>query len=213
MLDRFPKSTTWGSFARVVRSAVSVLALVLVFVLATIAGFVIHLDTNATRRLAARLTNSLVSAELVAELRIERIEVLSAERLVVSRASLLDEFGKPVLVAEQLDVRFGLFALLRGIFGKKEVRVTIPDVRAEKVFVGLTRDEKTGDLTIENAFRPTSPGPPGGAKKPVFVTLSQIHRRGGLALDESAGHRAGTGTGPRAQLRDSLPRRRDSFSR
>ncbi len=159
---------------RIVRRVALALGLGFVFVLATAVGFVLHLDTAAGRRLVARLTNSLVSGLLVADLRIERIDALTPTRLVVSRAALLDRLGKPVMVAEGLDARFDLFELLDGIFGGTDVRVTVPDVRVERFFFALTRDRERGGFTIESAFDLVPSGPPSPSPKKVFVALPRI---------------------------------------
>lgn len=160
--------------ARTVRKIALAVGLALVFVFATAVGFVLHLDTTAGRRLVARLTNSLVSGLLVADLRIERIDALTPTRLVVSRATLLDRLGKPLMVAEGLDARFDLYELLDGILGDTEVRVAVPDVRVERFFFALTRDPERGVFTVESAFDTVPSGPPNPSPKKVFVALPRI---------------------------------------
>ncbi|HEX6766241.1 MAG TPA: hypothetical protein VF103_12205, partial [Polyangiaceae bacterium] len=173
MLRHASTNEARGLAGRAVRRSAAFVAWFLVFAVAFVAGVSMHLDTTRGRRLVARLTNELVSELLVSDLRIERIDGIGTTRLFVPRAALVDHFGKPVLLAENLDVRFDLLTLLGGIFAGDDVRVTIPDVRAERVVVGLTRDPKTRHLTIETAFDPARPshGPPG---KRIFVKLSRI---------------------------------------
>lgn len=175
MSRRFFMSTAWGLVERSARRAVSVIALAVVFISATAISVVIHIDTRAARRLAAKEASSAVSHVLVGDLRIDGIDSIAPNRVVVSRAAMLDRLGKPVLVAEALDVRFGLFALLRGIFEGDDVRVALPDVRAERVAVVLTRDEEKGGVTFETVFDMARSGTPGGKKgKPVSVELPRI---------------------------------------
>ena len=167
-------SAARGPALRVVRRAAPAAAYALVFVLTCALGVVLHLRTSAGRRLVARETSALVSSLLVAGLRVERIDVLSPTRLFVSRATLSDRLGQPVLRAEELDVRFGLMTLLGGILSEREVRVALPEVRAKHVAVWLMRDPASGGLTFETAFDTRgakSPGPPG---KPVVVALPHI---------------------------------------
>lgn len=166
-------SAARGPALRVVRRAAPAAAHALVFALSLVLAVVLHLDTTAGRRLVARQTSTLVSSLLVAGLHVESIDVLSPTRLEVTRATLVDRLGKPVLRAEGLEVRFGLITLLAGILGQHEVHVTIPDVRAERVFVWIRRDPASGGVTFETAFDtrgPKSPGP----SKPVRVALPRI---------------------------------------
>ena len=167
-------SAARGPALRAVRRAAPAAAYALVFVLASLLGVVLHLRTSAGRRLVARETSALVSSLLVAGLRIERIDVLSPTRLFVSRATLLDRLGQPVLRAEELDVHFGLATLLGGIFGEHEVRVVLPEVRAKHVAVWLLRDPESGGLTFETAFDTRAPKSPGPPSKPIVVRLPHI---------------------------------------
>ncbi|HEV8551596.1 MAG TPA: hypothetical protein VGQ57_21255, partial [Polyangiaceae bacterium] len=167
-------SAARGHAWRVLRRALPAAAFSLVFLLASAGSFVLHLGTNAGRRLVAREANALVSGLLVSGLAIEHIAVLAPGRLRVSRATLLDRLGKPVLRAEGLEARFGLFTLLRGILGEGAVRVAIDDVRAERVSVWLTRDPARGGLTLETAFDTRTPSRPGAASTPVFVSLPHL---------------------------------------
>jgi hypothetical protein len=167
-------SAARGPALRVVRRAAPAAAYALVFVLTSALGLVLHLRTSAGRRLVARDTSALVSSLLVAGLRIDRIDVLSPTRLRVSRATLLDRLGQPVLRAEELDVRFGLVTLLGGIVSEREVRVVLPEVHAKHVAVWLLRDPASGGLTFETAFDTRAPKSPGPPSKPVVVRLPRI---------------------------------------
>jgi len=179
-------SAARGPALRVVRRAALAAALVLVFALSCVLGVVLHLDTNAGRRVVAHQTNALVSSLLVAGLRIEKIETLSPTRLSVSRATLLDRLGKPVLRAEGLEVRFGLLTLLGGILGDGAVKVALPDVRAAHVTVWLTRDPERGGLTLETAFDTRGPKSPGPAT-PIFVALPRIEVRSATVATDLPG--------------------------
>ncbi|HEX6273881.1 MAG TPA: translocation/assembly module TamB domain-containing protein [Polyangiaceae bacterium] len=167
-------SNAWGPIERGVRRVAPALGLTLVFLAASVLGFVFHLDTAPGRRLVARATNSLVSELLVSDLRIERIDVLSPATLRVSRAVLLDRSGKPVMAAEGLEARFGLVELLRGILAADAVRVRISDVTVERFTFALLRDRERGGFSIETAFDPMPSGPRTTPPKPVFVALPRI---------------------------------------
>lgn len=174
MARRFFMSTAWSLVERSARRALSLFALTIVFVLSAGVGLVVHLDTKPGRAVVARLVSSLASKELVGDIQVDRIDRLSRNRLVVSRATVLDRLGKPVLAAEGLDARFELFALLRGILGGTGVLVAIPDVHAERVHVWLTPDQQKGGITFETVFDMAHPGPPNGPKKPLRVALPRI---------------------------------------
>jgi len=168
-------------------------ALALVFTLAFSAGVLLHSNTNAGRRRVARETGALVSRLLVAGLLIERIDVLSPGRLAVSRATLFDRLGKPVLQADGLEVRFGAVALVRGIFGDAGVRIALPDVRAERVSVWLTLDPVQGGLTLETAFDTRAPKGP-GPSKPIAVSLPHIAVKQALVATDLPGIERARGT-------------------
>jgi hypothetical protein len=194
MSRRFFMSTAWGVVERSARRALSAIGLVVVFTVAVAISLAIHVNTIPARRLVAKETNMLVSKVLVGDLRIDRIDSISSNRLVVSRAAMLDRLGKPVLVASGLDVRFGLFALLRGIFEGDDVRVTVPDVRAERVAVYLTRDEEKGGVTFETVFDMAASKPGGSKGKPASVALPRIAVRSASVTTNQSGLEETTAT-------------------
>jgi hypothetical protein len=163
-----------GPIVRGIRRVAPALGLALVFTVASAAGLVLHLDTAAGRRLVARFASSLVSGLLVSDLRIERIDVLSSTTLRVSRAALLDGAGRPLMVAEGLEARFGVVEVLRGILGADAVRVRVPDVSVERFSFALLRDRERGGFGIETAFDTVPSGPRSSSAKPVYVALPRI---------------------------------------
>lgn len=162
---------------RFVRRAATLVLLALLLGVSTLIGVVLHLDTALGRRLIAREVNALVSGLVTSELRIEKIALLSHDRLLIERASLNDLQGKPVLWAEGLEARFGLISLLSGIVGASSVRVNVPEVRIERFGLGLNEDPKrSGHFTLESSFDSRTPKS-GGPPAPVVVELPNIQVR------------------------------------
>jgi translocation and assembly module TamB len=147
--------------------------LLLIFGVSTLAGGVLHVDTAAGRRLVAREVNAAVSSLVTSELRIEKIDTLSFDRLVVSRARLIDPQGRPIMTAEGLEARFELIALLRGVLSGSAVRVHVPAVTIRHFALGLSEDPaRSGHFTLERAFDARTP--PSGGGPDVIVELPSI---------------------------------------
>ncbi|HEY0463112.1 MAG TPA: hypothetical protein VGC79_02835, partial [Polyangiaceae bacterium] len=100
-----------------------------------------YLQTAPGRRLLAAKVSAWVSRELVAELRIESIDVLARDRLVVSSATLFDSKGRAVLRVHGLSAPLDALTLLKNIVFEPAARVELPNVHAERLEVGLYRAE------------------------------------------------------------------------
>jgi len=186
MRGRFWSSATWSRVGPVAWRAFTVALLALVFVLASAVGVVLQLGTAPGRRFIAETVSGLVSAELVSDLRIERIDVLSPSHLVVSRAVLVDRLGKPLFVLEGVDARFNLAAVVGGVTGD-DIRVAVPEIAVERLSFHLTRDPEKGGFTVETAFN-TMPDPkPPGPSTPVFVNLPHITVRSASVTTDQPG--------------------------
>lgn len=137
------------------------------------AGILFHIDTRLARRAIASELSNRVSDLLVSNLVIEDIESISTDRLLVSRAALLDHRGNVVFEVQGLDARFELLDVLSGALAQDGVRVVVPDVRVHHVRFELTRDEELGELTVATAFDLKSENEEATAA-PVFVALPAI---------------------------------------
>jgi hypothetical protein len=163
----------WAKFRRFVRRVVVVSACALLALVVSLAAVLLYLQSAPGRRWLSARVSDLVSRELVADLRIERLDVISPRRVVVARATLSDGHGRALLAASGLEVRFELFGLLEHILFGPEVSVAIPEVTAERLEVGLYRDTH-GDLVLEHAFDSATPSTSGAPSRPLRLRLPRI---------------------------------------
>jgi hypothetical protein len=163
----------WPKFRRVARRVGWISAALVLGLVAVGIASVLWLESAAGRRWLCAKVNDFVSHELVADLRIERLEVLSSHRIVASQATLLDEHGRALLRVNGLEARFELVSLVEHILFGPAVRVTVPEVSAERLEVGLYRDAR-GDLELTHAFESSTPSPSRPGARPVRVELPHI---------------------------------------
>jgi translocation and assembly module TamB len=181
----------WAKVRRIARRAAWVSCVVLLGVTIAALGLLVYLQTAAGRRFVAAKVSELVSHELVADLRIERLDVISADRIVAARATLVDAHGRPLLAVSGLEARFQLTSLLAHIFFGPEIRVIVPEVSAERLEVGLYRDEK-GDLLLEHAFESQTPSPTPRAGRPLRLGLPRINAKAVSVANDLPGLAHGT---------------------
>ncbi|HEX2674257.1 MAG TPA: hypothetical protein VHM25_25445, partial [Polyangiaceae bacterium] len=160
-----PLRRTLRRFAR--RAAVFIGAFAAIALL-VFCGLLAYLQTAPGRRLLATKVSEWVSRELVAELRIERIEVLSSRRLSISSATLFDAKGRAVLAVRGVRAPLDAWTLLHNAL-EPTARVELPDVHVEQLEVGLYRTE-SGGISLVDAFDSASPAktttPPRTTKGP-----------------------------------------------
>jgi len=164
---------------RIARRAMRILGFsafgALVVALASLA----FLRTASGRGFLAAKVSAWVTRELVAELRIGQIEVLSSDRLVISGATLFDAKGRAVLRVHGVSARLDAITLLRNAFAGPSTRVDLPMVRVEQLEIGLYTTE-SGELSLIRAFdsqpqpvREKRSSTSNGGKGP-FVHLPQV---------------------------------------
>ncbi|HYQ30834.1 MAG TPA: hypothetical protein VER04_26560, partial [Polyangiaceae bacterium] len=113
----------------------------------------------------------------MSELRIERIDVLSKDQLVVSRVTLLDAKGRPVLDLRGLRARLDAWTLIKNALFQPTTRIELPRVTVERLEIGVYRTE-SGGVSLTEAFDTrASPGksesPSTGGKSPR-IQLPQV---------------------------------------
>jgi translocation and assembly module TamB len=144
------------------------------FALALLFGVLAYLQTASGRGLLAAKVSAWVSGELLAELRIDRVDVLANDRLVISGATLFDAKGRAVLRVRNVTARLDAWTLLTKLVSEPTVRVELPDVRVESLELGLYRTE-TGDLSLIEAFSSRNPSlTPGKSGKGPHILLPKI---------------------------------------
>ena len=153
---------------RFARRAAAFVAAFAAFALLVFCGLLAYLHTASGRRFLAAKVSAWVSREIVAELRIERIDVLSSNRLVISRATVFDAKGRAVLSVRGLRAPLDAWTLLHNAL-EPTARVELPNVQVEQLEVGLYRTE-SGGISLADAFDSASPAkpttPPRAAKGP-----------------------------------------------
>lgn len=144
-----------------------------------------YLQTASGRRLLAAKVSELVSRELVAELRIERIDVLSRERLAISDLTLFDAKGRAVLGLRGLSVPLSPWTMLRSAL-EPTARVELPRVHVEQLQLGLYRTESGGISLVdalESASPATSKTPPKASNGPRIHLPSIVIDRASARTD------------------------------
>ena len=172
----------WARFRRVVRRVAWVLGSAFAASLVALVVLLLYLQSAPGRRFLSRRVSEFVSRELVSELRIERLDVISPRVLVASRATLTDAHGRTLLAVRGLEARFELTSLLAHIVFGPEVRVLVPEVRADALEVGLYRDAH-GDLVIANAFDMKTPSTGTKASRPLRLSLPHVVVRSASAYN------------------------------
>jgi hypothetical protein len=136
-----------------------VLGFVALAALVTVVSALAYLHSASGRRFLAAKVSTAVSQEFVAELRIERIDVLSHERVLISGATLFDADKRAVIHLKGVEAEFDVLTLLRSVAFEPAARIELSSVRVERLEIGLFRT-KTGGLSLVQAFESKKPSPP-----------------------------------------------------
>ncbi len=172
----------------IVRGLVGLSALVL-FVVASVGGLLLHLDLPPSRRLAATITARVLGSELRGSFEVAGIEELSPYGLRVERFDVRDPDGELVLRVQGLRARADLLGILRdALFDSGKLTIVIEHARVERARVLLLPVPGASEPTLAVAFTPRGPSTPGG--RPVRVWLPAIelgrgHVSGRLAFAPS----------------------------
>jgi len=150
------------------------LGVVAVGALITLCGLLVYLHTASGRSFLAAKVNAWVSRELLSELRIERVDVLANDRLVISDVTLFDAKGRAVLRLRGVTARLDAWTLLRNALFEPAARIELPDVRIERLELGLYGTE-TGELSLMDAFSSRTPRlTPGKPAKGPHIQLPKV---------------------------------------
>ncbi|MEI9951270.1 MAG: translocation/assembly module TamB domain-containing protein [Pseudomonadota bacterium] len=145
--------------------------------LVVLLGLLAYLHTASGRRFLAEKLSAWVSQELLAELRIERIDVLANDRLVISGATLFDANKRAVLRVRGLTAQLDVLTLLANAVFDPALRIELSNVHVERLEIGLYRAE-TGGISLGQAFEPRSPisnrPPSSKSGKDLSIHLPQI---------------------------------------
>ncbi len=164
----------------IVGRALAALGLTAVFLASTLAGFLLHLDLPAGRRLAAKALSRLLGDVFQGKVTVGRFDDIDADRIIASNVEVRDPQGNIVLEVSKLRAKADLPGIAQEIlWGGQKIDIVIPHVRVEKAEGNILPDPKTGIPTIAAAFTPvTHPAKPGakpsGPPRQVHVWLPHI---------------------------------------
>jgi hypothetical protein len=136
---------------------VATLALLVLFLIATVVAVVLHLDVAPARRLIARVVSAQASAALKGSVELRAIEHLGPRGLALGPAIVRDPEGAQVLAIDEVRVDYHLVALLKALLRDGDT-ATIDRVRVRGVHVAL-RDDAHGSPTLAHAFEARHPKP------------------------------------------------------
>ena len=138
------------------RRALAAIGLVLVFLLASVFGLLLHLDTPPARRIALSKVNALLSSTFRGSVRIEELSSTSLLRGEIAGASVTvhDPDGHEVLEVHGASAEVDLWALASSWRSSGPIRVHLPTASvAEAEF---TVSDTDGRIGIARAFDTSS---------------------------------------------------------
>ncbi|HEY6460861.1 MAG TPA: hypothetical protein VIY73_11945, partial [Polyangiaceae bacterium] len=146
---------------RVVAGFGKTIGLVVVFVLAVVAGVLVHLDTPAVRRAVIGRTNAILASTFKGHVRVERLGGLGLGGLKGIDASVADPTGRPVLSVRGASVSVLAYAAASSAIldSKGPITIVSPNVSFDSIDVSLDQDAQ-GNLALADAFQPAKPSAP-----------------------------------------------------
>lgn len=134
------------------------LGLLLVFIFASAAGLVLHVDLPASRECTEQALSGFLSDLFVGRIEIDGLDALGPNGLRVATASVYDTSEVRVLKLSGLRVRASLPRLLYELaLAAPMTTLTIRHVRVDRAEVELVSDARTGKPTLARAFELASP--------------------------------------------------------
>ncbi len=151
------------------------IAWTVLFVLAVVAGVLLHLRTGLGLRVAKNETNAALSSLFRGTIQVQRIGGVGLTGASGIDARVVDEDGVEVIAVRGAQASVDVLALAYGaITGRGPLVVRIEDVGVESARLSLDRNAK-GDLRIAGTFLPRTPTPPSTEpSRPVSVRLPSI---------------------------------------
>ena len=132
-----------------------------VFLAASAAGVVVHLDLPAGRRFAARALTELLSSTFRGKITIDHFNHIGLRSIAAADIRVSDPYGNEVLRVSKLKARANLARIARDIaFGSGDLTIWIEHVRIERAEGYIIPDADTGVPTLAGAFTPVPSGEP-----------------------------------------------------
>ena len=151
-------------------------ALLLIFLTATVAAVALHSNLKPARRTIASGLTELVDTQLQGRIEFLGLENIGPGGFGTREINVYDPQGEKVLSSRDTRIRFGVPSLIWSILKGPGINISISHVRIESAHVELELDEE-GQLTLAEAFTPRafvkaadddSPGPA------VYLSIPQI---------------------------------------
>lgn len=140
-----------------------------------IVGCIIHIDTPAGRRLAARTLSSSLSTLFAGRLEFETIESISPFGVTAVNVKVYDPAAQEVLSVSELRAKLDLFELGKKLLSSNDkLTLTVPFVRVESATVWVKQDSKTKQITLEQTFTVVREPDVAPSTRPVRVWLPTI---------------------------------------
>lgn len=161
-------------FRRAVTTAAKVLGVSAVFVVATVGGVLLHLNTEPGRGVTRSIVNSALQPVFQGRIEVGHIDDLSLTHARVKEAKVYDPNGEVIIHAHGIDASIETFALLEALLtGEGPVHVRLPHTRIREAVVTLRPDD-SGVPSIAEAFIPRPTGPSTPSKRATIVDLQSI---------------------------------------
>jgi len=159
--------------ASVLKRSGVVLAYAIVFLVAVLAGILLHLDLPPARRALLATINSSLQSVFLGTLTLESVDHVGVDGVRGLRVSARAPTGQVVLRAEDVDAELTLSTLLTSaLFEGGPIRVVLPRARTRFAEISLDRIP-TGELALAQAFA-VPPSPPSKAGRGVDLRILAI---------------------------------------
>jgi translocation-and-assembly-module (TAM) inner membrane subunit TamB-like protein len=150
----------------------------LVFVCAASLGLVLHANVPALRSAFGAALNRSLAGSLRGRIELQGLERVGVSHASIASIAVLDEQGQPVLMLEDVALRFRPLGVIQSLIGSSEP-LRVDHVRVDRSRVVLRTDPTSGDWTLLTALskaEATTPREPRQPRTYAFpvVELGQV---------------------------------------
>lgn len=154
------------------------LALLVLFLVALVAGVFVHLDTPRARSLVVREVNATLAPMFKGTVRVDALAGLGLGGVRGADATITDPAGRPVLVTRGVSVHLATVALVRSLLAHAPSPLTVHVYSAsiDEAEVVLDHDPE-GHLLLGDAFEPAqpkAPSPPNPHPRPLRIMVDEF---------------------------------------
>jgi len=153
--------------------ASKIVALIVLFVSATVGGLVLHMGMRAPRIFVVAQVNQTLADSFKGRVILHRLGSASLMRLGGIDADIHDPQGERVAALRGASVDVGTFALLRSLVSGDRLRIPIQALDVDSAEIVLEQNE-AGQLGIARAFEPKDPPNVDEPSRPTEVAIDRI---------------------------------------